>query len=230
MLRLVLSIEVIKVAEELVEAMHGRQELIAVPEMVLAELSGHIAERLEQFGECRILFGETFFRTRQPNFQKAGPHWALSGDKRSAAGRAGLLTVIVREDRTLVGETVDVGRAIAHHSAIVGADVPVADVIGHDDEDVGFLLLRAQAGTIAAIADASDTKRARQIFLCRLTAISFARLLNFGRRFSYYGSNAKMRFQSFFMLTTIQPLFLASSSSSCVKVPTLVSGRPSAGP
>ena len=43
-------------------------------------------------------------------------------------------------------------------------------------------------------------------------------------------SNAKMRFQSFFMLITVQPFFLASSYSAWVKVPTLVSGSPSAGP
>src|SRR5262249_35575807 len=40
MLGLVLGVQVIEVAEEHVEAMHGRQELVAVTEMVLAELSG----------------------------------------------------------------------------------------------------------------------------------------------------------------------------------------------
>jgi hypothetical protein len=29
-----------------------------------------------------------------------------------------------------------------HHAAMVGAEVPDADVIAKDDEDVGFLLLR----------------------------------------------------------------------------------------
>ena len=38
MLGLVLGVQVIEVAEELVEAVHGRQELVAVAEMVLAEL------------------------------------------------------------------------------------------------------------------------------------------------------------------------------------------------
>jgi hypothetical protein len=33
-----------------------------------------------------------------------------------------------------------------------------------------------------------------------------------------------MRFQSFFMLMTVQPCFFASSYSAWVKVPTLVSG------
>ncbi len=43
-------------------------------------------------------------------------------------------------------------------------------------------------------------------------------------------SNAKMRFQSSFMLTTIQPCFLATSYISWLKVPTDVFGNPCAGP
>ena len=45
-----------------------------------------------------------------------------------------------------------------------------------------------------------------------------------------HGSNAKIRFQSFFMLMTVQPSFFASSYSAWVKAPTLVSGSPWAGP
>jgi len=43
-------------------------------------------------------------------------------------------------------------------------------------------------------------------------------------------SNAKIRFQSSFMLITTQPFFFASSYRACVKVPTLLSGSPRAGP
>jgi len=45
-----------------------------------------------------------------------------------------------------------------------------------------------------------------------------------------YFSKAKIRFQSFFMLIMTQPCFFASSYSDWVKVPTFVSGSPSAGP
>ena len=45
-----------------------------------------------------------------------------------------------------------------------------------------------------------------------------------------YLSNEKMRFQSFFMLITIQPSFVASSYRLCGNVPTFVSGNPWAGP
>src|SRR5215813_13638857 len=45
-----------------------------------------------------------------------------------------------------------------------------------------------------------------------------------------YFSKAKIRFQSFFMRITTQPCFIASSYSAWLKVPTFVSGNPSAGP
>src|ERR1019366_10328513 len=98
----------VQVAEELVETVNRRQELIAVTEMILAELTGHIAERLEQIGERRILIRQPFFRPRQPNLQKPGAHWALTGNECSAAGGAGLLAVIVGEDRAFIGDAVDV--------------------------------------------------------------------------------------------------------------------------
>jgi hypothetical protein len=47
---------------------------------------------------------------------------------------------------------------------------------------------------------------------------------------STHVSNAKMRLQSFFMLITIQARDFASSISVWLNVPTLVSGKPPAGP
>ena len=135
-LRLVLGVQVIEVAEELVEAVDGGQELVAVAEMVLAELAGGIALRLQEIGHGRILVRQALLGGGQADFQQAGAHRALAGDEGGAAGGAGLLAVIVGEKRALIGDAVDVGRAIAHHAAVVGADVPVADVVAHDDEDV----------------------------------------------------------------------------------------------
>jgi len=45
-----------------------------------------------------------------------------------------------------------------------------------------------------------------------------------------YVSNAKIRFQSLFMLITGHPFAFASSYSACVNVPTLLSGNPRTGP
>ena len=44
-LRLLLGVQVVEVAEELVEAVVRRQHLVAVAEVVLAELAGHVALR-----------------------------------------------------------------------------------------------------------------------------------------------------------------------------------------
>ena len=55
----------IEVAEELVEAVHGRQEFVAVAEMVLAKLAADIALRLEQFGDGRVLRLQAELRARE---------------------------------------------------------------------------------------------------------------------------------------------------------------------
>ena len=47
-LELFLGVEVVERADELVEAVRGRQRLVGVAEVVLAELRGHVALRLEQ--------------------------------------------------------------------------------------------------------------------------------------------------------------------------------------
>ena len=72
MLRLLLGVEVIEVAEELVEAVHRRQELVAVAEMVLAELAGGVAERLERLGDGDVLGLQAERRARQADLGQAG--------------------------------------------------------------------------------------------------------------------------------------------------------------
>jgi hypothetical protein len=49
-LRLLLRVKVVKVPEELIEAVSGGQELIAVTEVILAELAGDVTQRLEECG------------------------------------------------------------------------------------------------------------------------------------------------------------------------------------
>ena len=63
-LRLFLGVEVIKIAEELVEAMYRGQMLIAVAQMVLAELAGRIVERLHHIRHARIFGAEPELRAR----------------------------------------------------------------------------------------------------------------------------------------------------------------------
>ena len=140
-LRLLLRVEVVERAEELVEAMRRRQVFVEVAEMVLAELAGDVALRLEQLGEGHVLALEALLCARQPDLEEAGAERCLSGDKGGASGGAALLAVVVGEEATFLRQPVDVGRTVAHHALIVGADVPVADVIPPDDEDVRFVRL-----------------------------------------------------------------------------------------
>ena len=134
--RFLLGIEVVEVAEELVEAVDGRQELIAVAEVVLAVLERHIVIIFQQLGDRRVFFLQAERRARQANLRQAGAKWRLSGDERRATCGARLLAVIVGEQRTLARNTVNVGRPIAHHALVVSADIPIPDVVGHDYENV----------------------------------------------------------------------------------------------
>src|SRR5271155_839854 len=88
MLGFIFGIEMVEVAEELVETVNGGQKLVAVAEMVLAELCGNIAERLEQIGQGGILVRQTFLGARQPHFQQSSTHRALAGNECGAAGGA----------------------------------------------------------------------------------------------------------------------------------------------
>ena len=54
-LRLFLGVQVVEVPEELIEAVRGRQELVAVAEVVLAKLSRCVAMVLQKLGERRVL-------------------------------------------------------------------------------------------------------------------------------------------------------------------------------
>ena len=111
MLGLLLGVEVIEIAEELVEAVHRRQELIAVAEMVLAELAGGIAERLQRFGDGDVLGAQTERRARQADLGEPGAQAGLAGDEGRAARRAALLGVVVGEHHAFLGDAVDVRRA-----------------------------------------------------------------------------------------------------------------------
>ena len=55
-------------------------------------------------------------------------------------GGATLHGDVVHEDRALVPDAVDVGRFADHQAAVVDARLHPADVVTHDEQDVGFLL------------------------------------------------------------------------------------------
>jgi hypothetical protein len=135
-LGLFLRVQVVEVAEELVEPVHRGQELVAVAEVVLAELAGDVAHGLQDLGDGGVLGLEAHIGSRQPHLGEAGADGGLAGDECRAAGGAALLAVPVGVHAAFPGDPVDVGRAVAHHAVVVGADIEPTDVIAPDDEDV----------------------------------------------------------------------------------------------
>ncbi len=136
LLRFLLGVEVVQVAEELVEAVHRGQVLVEVAEVVLAELTRRVPERLEQFGDGRVFGGPADVDAGHPHLAHSGPVHALSTDEGCAARGAALLAVGIGESHALIGDAVDVRCAIAHHAVAVAAQIADSDVVAPDDEDV----------------------------------------------------------------------------------------------
>src|SRR6266481_4885773 len=63
-LRFLLGVEVVEVAEPLIEAMHRGQKLVTITQMILAELRRGIPDRLEHLRQGGIFLLNAAFRTR----------------------------------------------------------------------------------------------------------------------------------------------------------------------
>jgi hypothetical protein len=114
---------VVEVAIELVEAVVGRQVLVAVAKVVLAELTGRVTPCLEQAGDGRILLAHALFGARQTHLGETGAKYALAGNERGSAGGARLLAVVVGKGHALTGNAVNVRGLVADQAMGVGADV-----------------------------------------------------------------------------------------------------------
>src|SRR5208283_646888 len=125
-----------------VEAVHGRQIFVAVAQVVLAELTGGITERLQHFRDGCVFRVQSDRGARHPDFRQPGADRVLPSDEARASRGAALLAVPIGEDRAFLGKAVDVGGLVAHHPVAVTADVPVSDVVSPNDEDVWLVRLR----------------------------------------------------------------------------------------
>ena len=133
------GVEVVQIAEELIEAVQRRQVLVQVAEMVLAELSGGIALRLERGGDRAGLGRHADVGAGLADGRQARAQGNLAGDEGGPARRAAGLGVVVGEQHALRGQLVEVRRLAGHHAPVVGADVEPADVVAHDEDDVRSL-------------------------------------------------------------------------------------------
>ena len=148
-LRFFFCVQVVEIAKEFVETVISGQHLVAVAQMILAELTGRIAHVFEHHGNGRVFLFHPLWCARQADFGQAGAYRRLAGDEGSATGGAALLAIPIGEQRTVSGDAVDVGRPVTHHALVVGTDIELADIITPDDKDIGFLcgLLRSEGVT-----------------------------------------------------------------------------------
>jgi hypothetical protein len=137
--RFLLGIEVVQAAEEFIEAVHRGQELVAVAQVVLAELAGGIAVRLEHLGDRRIFLLQADIGAGHANLGQTRANGVLPGDECRTTRGAALLSIIVSKGDAFLGDAVDVRGAIAHLATAVEADVPPAHVVAPENQDIGFL-------------------------------------------------------------------------------------------
>src|SRR5262245_5580928 len=144
-LRFLLGIQVVEIAEELVEAVHRRQVLVFVAEVVFAELTSGITERLQQISDAGVFGPHAQRGTRDPDLAQAGAEYALPRNESGAACRAALLAVVVRKDHAFVGDPIDVRRPVSHHPFRVATQVGLPNIVTPYDKNVR-LALSAAAG------------------------------------------------------------------------------------
>ena len=116
--RFLLGVEVVEIAEELVEAVIGRQVLVLIAQVVLAELPGRVTLRLQRIGDRRHPVRDAVRIARHADGQQAGAKRLLPEDEGRPPGGAALLAVGVREERAFLGDAIDVRRAIAHQALV----------------------------------------------------------------------------------------------------------------
>ena len=115
------GVEMIEVAEELVEAVVGRQHAVEIAEMVLAELAGRVALVLEAGGDGHDVLLHPDRGAGDADFGEAGAIDALPGDEGRASRGAGLFAVGIGEHHAFLGDAVDVGRLVTHEPVRIAA-------------------------------------------------------------------------------------------------------------
>ena len=69
-----------------------------------------------------------------------------------------MLALPVGEQCAFAGDAFNVGVEVAHHSAVVGADVEMADIIAQDDQNVRLLAGWAVAAVVRQVVSAASRR------------------------------------------------------------------------
>ena len=139
-------VQVVEIAPVLLEAVRRRQGRGVVAQVVLAELAGGVAEIEQELGERRGAGPQIGRAAGQLRRDHARAQRIHAGEEGIAPGGAALHGDVVHEDRALVPDAVDVGRFPDHQAAVVDARLHPADVVAHDEQDVGLALGPGSAG------------------------------------------------------------------------------------
>src|SRR5690348_6904331 len=131
----------VEVAVPFIEPVNRGEKFIAITKVVLSKLSGDITDRLEKLGQRRIFLLNSALGTGYANGCHARTDRHLPRDEGRSTRGATWLSVVIRKDGASPGNAVDI-RGTAHHAVGIGADIPHANVITKDHENVGLFLSR----------------------------------------------------------------------------------------
>ncbi|KAG1246706.1 hypothetical protein G6F65_020545 [Rhizopus arrhizus] len=119
--------------------MLGGQVFVAVTQVILAELRGVVALAFQGLRNRDVPVLQSYGGTRDTDFRQAGAARRLPGNEGGPARRATVFSVVVGENRAFIGDTIDIGRSVAHDPSGVGADVGLPHVIPKNDKNVRLL-------------------------------------------------------------------------------------------
>ncbi len=136
-----IRVEVVEIAEKLVETVTMRQMFLAVAKMVLAELGSGIAMHLQYLCDSRIFRRHTLRRACTSHGGQPGARRHLAGDKRRAACGARWLRIERSQLDPVRRDLVDIRGRHTHDVSAETADIGIADIVAENDEYVGLLFV-----------------------------------------------------------------------------------------
>src|SRR5262245_56150594 len=107
--------------------------------MILAELSGGVAQRFERLGNGDVALLQANGGAWNADLGETGAQTGLAGDERRSTGGATILRIVVGEQHAFLGDAINIGSLIPHQPVCIGADVRLPDIVTEDDEDVWLL-------------------------------------------------------------------------------------------
>jgi hypothetical protein len=129
-----------------IEAVVDRHGVDRVAQMPLSRKIGLVAVLPEKLCDGRRLRSDLVRIAGRDHHRKGGAYWDASGNERGAAGRAACLAVPLCKRRAAGRELVEDGRRrVAGLAAAKRAEIAPAGIVGHDDDDIGPLVLRLGA-------------------------------------------------------------------------------------